>query len=136
MTFCSLACSGEPDSAKAPPSMITSFCMSWTIRTVRFGSSVKSAISPPTSRLRVHERLAAAGDTGLEAVERRRGRDEHPLPVGAAPVDVPDTLRDLDDAEVLAVRGEDPDALRAGHPDVAALIALHPVDEAALGEVA
>ena len=43
-TFCSFACCGDPDSANAPPSMITSFCMSWTISAVRFGSSLKSAI--------------------------------------------------------------------------------------------
>ena len=43
-TFCSFACCGEPDSANAPPSMITSFCMSWTISTQRAASNEKSAI--------------------------------------------------------------------------------------------
>jgi len=37
-TFWSFACCGEPDSANAPPSMITSFCMSWTMRTQREAS--------------------------------------------------------------------------------------------------
>jgi hypothetical protein len=43
-TFCSFACPGEPLSAKAPPSMITSFCRSWTMSAVVLGSRVKSAI--------------------------------------------------------------------------------------------
>ena len=44
-TFCSFACPGEPDSAKAPPSMITSFCMSWMTRAARPGSSESSSTS-------------------------------------------------------------------------------------------
>ena len=43
-TFCSFACCGEPDSAKAPFSMITSFCRSWIRSAVRFGSSFSFAI--------------------------------------------------------------------------------------------
>ena len=50
-------------------------------------------------------------------------------------MDVADALGDLDDAEVLAVGCERPDAAGAGDPDVAALVALHPVDEAAGGDV-
>ena len=33
------ACAGEPEEAKAPPSMTTSFCMSWMISAQRDGSS-------------------------------------------------------------------------------------------------
>ena len=44
-TFCSFACCGEPDSANAPPSMITSFCRSWISMAVRDGSSVTSPAS-------------------------------------------------------------------------------------------
>ena len=39
-TPCSRACWGEPLPAKAPPSITTSFCMSWMIRAQRSGSSV------------------------------------------------------------------------------------------------
>ncbi len=39
-TFCSFACPGEPDSAKAPPSIITSFCRSWTMSAQRAASRV------------------------------------------------------------------------------------------------
>src|SRR2546421_3660482 len=105
-TFCSFACSGEPESAKAPFAMITSFCRSWTISAVRFGSIVKSAIA---RLLSAHEGFAPSRHLGLEAVEAVRCADEHPLPAGAAPVQVADALRNLDDAEVLTVRAEDPD---------------------------
>ena len=44
-TFCSSACWGEPESAKAPFSMITSFCMSWIRSAVRFGFSFSFAMS-------------------------------------------------------------------------------------------
>src|SRR5947209_10350474 len=134
--------------------MITSFCMSWISSAVRCGSIVKSAISPPMSArtcqaeawheilpmvrpvVSLHERLAATRDPGHEPVDGRRRRHEHPLPLGPAPVQIADALGDLDDAEVLAAGREDPDACGAGHPDVAAFVRLHPVDEAALREVA
>src|SRR5262249_47098319 len=51
-----------------------------------------------------------------------------PVPVRSAPVEIAGVLRYLDDAEMLAVRGKDPDPVRPGHPDVAALVALHSVD--------
>src|SRR5438132_1077584 len=121
-TFCSFACSGEPESAKAPFSMITSFCRTWTISAVRLGSILKSAIA---RLLSAHERFFAPRDLRLEAVEAVRRADEHPLPVGTAPVVVADGLRDLNGAEMLSVRAEDPDALRPRDPDVAALVALH-----------
>ncbi len=37
-TFCSCACCGAPVSAHAPPSLITSFCMSWMISAARLRS--------------------------------------------------------------------------------------------------
>jgi hypothetical protein len=37
-TFCSCACCGAPDSAKAPPSPMTSTCMSWMISAARLRS--------------------------------------------------------------------------------------------------
>ena len=43
-TFCSFACCGEPESANAPFSMITSFCRSWISRAVFFGFSFSFAI--------------------------------------------------------------------------------------------
>src|SRR5947208_1456290 len=82
----------------------------------------------------LHERLAAPGDLGLEPIQAGRGADEHPLPLRAAPVEVADALGNLDHAEVLSFRAEDPDAFGAGDPDGAALVALHPVDEIALLE--
>src|SRR5690242_12427796 len=105
-TFCSFACSGEPESANAPFSMITSFCRSWTISAVRFGSILKSAISPPSQS--AHERLAPSRDLRLEPVEAVRRADEHPLPVGPAPVVVPDGLGDPHGAEMLPLRADRP----------------------------
>jgi hypothetical protein len=43
-TFCSFACSGEPESANAPFSMITSFCRSWIRSAVVFGFSFSLGI--------------------------------------------------------------------------------------------
>src|SRR6266550_1964275 len=124
-TFCSFACSGAPVSANAPPSIITSFCMSWMISAARLRSMLRVSFtaSPPLA----HERLAAAAHLGLHAVHGCAGRNEEPVPVRAAPVDV---------ADVLAARSEHPHALRARHPDVAALVALHPVDELPRRQVA
>ena len=48
----------------------------------------------------------------------------------AAPGEVADDLGHLDHAEVLAGRVDDPDAAGPGHPDVAALVALHTVGRA------
>src|SRR3954451_6898328 len=132
-TFCCLACSGAPESANAPPSMITSFCMSWMISAVRRGSSATwlslTAASP-------HVGKAVAADLALHAVERRRRRDEQPVPVRAAPVQVADGLRDLDGADLPALGVEDAHAAGARHPDVAALVELHPVDQVADVDVA
>ena len=46
-TFWLVACAGAPESANAPPSMMTSFCRSWMISAARFGSiaSTSSASS-------------------------------------------------------------------------------------------
>ena len=45
-TFCAVACAGAPESANAPPSMITSFCRSWITRAADFGSM--RSTSPPS----------------------------------------------------------------------------------------
>ena len=44
-TFCPFACSGEPEFAKAPPSMMTSFCRSWMIRTQRLTIQAQGFVS-------------------------------------------------------------------------------------------
>src|SRR2546426_5265885 len=113
--------------------MITSFCKSWMISAELLASSRRTSFSLMYSSS-AHERLTPAGHLCLEAVEAGRGADEHPFPVRATPVDVADVLGDSDDAEVLTIRTEHPDALRARYPDVAALVALHAVDEVALLE--
>src|SRR5580693_5776211 len=46
----------------------------------------------------------------------------------AAPVEVGDVFRHVDDAEVLARRVEYPDSARSGDVDIAARVALHTVD--------
>src|SRR5262249_9360617 len=130
-TFCSFACWGEPVSANAPLGIITSFCRSWIRSAVRFGFSLSLAIRV----LLVHVGLAAARDLRLHPVQRGRRRNEEPVPVGPSEGQVPHALGDPDDADVLTVRTEHPDALGAGDPDVPLLVALHPVDEAALLQV-
>src|SRR3954453_14884098 len=118
-TFCCLACSGAPESANAPPSMITSFCMSWMISAVRRGSSATwlslTSASP-------HVRKPVAADLALHAIHRRRRGDEQQVPARAAPVEVADVLRDHDRPDLLPAGVEHADAARAGHPDVAALV--------------
>ena len=44
-TFWLVACAGAPESAKAPPSMITSFCRSWMTRAALFGSIAVHRVS-------------------------------------------------------------------------------------------
>ena len=56
------------------------------------------------------------------------------MPVLAAPRHVPGVLGDEDRAEVLARGRDDPDPARPGHPDVPALVALHPVRDALLDD--
>src|SRR6266851_7867732 len=129
-TFCAIAWAGAPESAKAPPSMITSFWRSWITRAAEFGSMRSICL------LLMHVAELVAGDLHPYAVDRGRGRDVERAPVVVAPVDVADALRHLDRAEMLAVRREDPDAVGAGDVDVALLVELHPVDEAALRQVA
>src|SRR5215212_255885 len=126
-TFWAVACAGAPESANAPPSMITSFCRSWMTSAVRPASRERtsSLTSSP------HVREPVAGDLAGHAVDRRRRRDEQLVPAGAAPIQVADGLRDLDGADVLPLRAEDADAAGPGHPDVAALVELHAVDEVA-----
>src|SRR5918994_6589009 len=129
-TFCSFACSGAPVSAQAPPSIITSFCRSWMISAQRAGSRVNA--SSFIFVLLAHVRLAARADLRPDRVQGCRARDEERVPVVAAPGDIARVLRDLHHAEVLAGGGDDPDPAGAGHPDVAALVALHPVGDALL----
>src|SRR5918912_4400024 len=130
-TFWLVACAGAPESANAPPSMITSFCRSWMISAERFASRFRLSCSA-TASSSAHVRETVARDLALDAVERRRAREEQPVPVRAAPVEVADVLWYLDDAEVLALRADHPHAARPGHVDVAALVALHPVGDAFL----
>src|SRR4051812_9737507 len=137
-TPCAVACAGAPESANAPPSMITSFCRSWITSADRDGSSARASLLTRSP----HVREAVAGDLAAQAVHRRRRGDEQPAPVRSAPVDVAHGLRHLHGAQVLALGAEDahPEgarlAPRAGDPDVAALVELHAVDEVADGEVA
>src|SRR4051812_16833483 len=127
-TFWLVACAGAPESAKAPPSMITSFCRSWMIIAADLGS-IRSI------SLLTHVAEPVARDLHAHAVDRRRGRDVQGLPVGVAPVQVADRLGHLDRAEVLALGREDQDAVGAGDVDVALLVELHAVDEVTLREV-
>ena len=53
--------------------------------------------------------------------------DVESTPVSVAPVQVGDTFRDLDRAEVLGLRADDPDAVRHPRVEVPALIDLDPV---------
>src|SRR4051794_31656401 len=137
-TPCAVACAGAPESANAPPSMMTSFCRSWITSADRDGSSARASLLTRSP----HVREAVARDLAAQAVHRRRRGDEQPAPVGTAPVDVAHGLRHLHGAQVLPLGAEDahPErarlAPRAGDPDVAALVELHAVDEVADGEVA
>src|SRR5919205_3660850 len=124
--FCCLACSGAPESANAPPSMITSFCMSWMISAVRLGSSV---ISFALTAASPHVGKAVAAHLGRDPVHRRGRGDEQDVPVGAAPVEVADVLGHLHGPDLLAVGIEHAHAAGPGHPDVAPFVELHAVDQ-------
>src|SRR6266511_888731 len=128
-TFCSFACSGAPVSAQAPPSLITSFCRSWTISTARPGStSSRSSVSLSlTVSSSGHVVEPVARHLHPDPVHRRRARDVELGPVVAPPVEVPGVLGHLDHAEVLRLGTDHPDPARPRHVDVAALVALHPV---------
>src|SRR4249920_2461331 len=107
-TFCSFACSGAPVSAHAPPSIITSFCMSWMISAQRDASRVS-----PSSfiyRLLAHVGLASRPDDRPNGIQRGGARDVERVPVVAAPRHVPGVLGDEDRAEVLSCRRDDPHA--------------------------
>src|SRR5438105_9724956 len=126
-TFCSFACSGAPDSAKAPFSIITSFCRSWTISTARPAStSSRSSVSLTVSSSR-HVAEPVARRLHPDPVQRRRAGHVELGPVIAAPVEIADVLRHFEHAEVLRLRADHPDAARPGHVDVAVLVALHPI---------
>src|SRR2546423_1592691 len=127
-TFWSFACCGDPDSAKAPPSPITSFCRSWTIRAVRRGSASSRSVSLTVSSS-PHVAEPVFPHLHPDPIERRRGRHVEVAPVVAAPVEVADVLRHLDHPEQLGLRADHPRAARARHVDVAALVALHPVGD-------
>src|SRR5687768_14274816 len=81
-----------------------------------------------------HVRLAPRADDGSNGVEGGGARDVERVPVLATPGEVPRVLRDEDRAEVLAGRRDHPDPAGTGHPDVAALVALHPVRDAFLDD--
>src|SRR5215210_7073856 len=104
--------------------------MSWMISAQRAGSRVSA--SSFIFVLLAHVRLAARADLRPDRVQRRRARDEERVPVLAAPAQVARVLGDLDHAEVLGGRGDDPDPAGAGDPDVAPLVALHPIGDAFL----
>src|SRR3954449_6797641 len=89
-TFCALAWSGAPESANAPPSMITSFCMSWMISAVRLVSSAR----PSSVTASPHVGESVAGHRAGDPVQGGAGRDEELVPARSAPVQVPDVLRD------------------------------------------
>src|SRR4051794_22496263 len=120
-TFWAVACAGAPESANAPPSMITSFWRSWMISADREASSFR----PSSLTGSPHVGESVAGDLAGDAEERRRRGDEQLVPAGptgwAGPVQVADVLRDLDGPDLLAVRVEHAHAARPGDPDVAAL---------------
>src|SRR5687767_8311932 len=88
---------------------------------------VLSPWAAETATSLTHVRQPAAGHERVDAVERRRRADEQLAAVLAAPREVRPALGELDRAEVLALRRDDPDPARAGHPDVAARVALHAV---------
>src|SRR6185436_396600 len=123
-TFWLAACAGAPESANAPPSPMTSFCRSWMMSAVRARSRL-TGLSSVVGK-------AGRGHLRLDAVHGRRRGDEQRPPAGAAPAEVADVLGRLDHAEMLARRVEHPHAAGSGDPDVAALVALHPVDDAVL----
>src|SRR5919206_4807544 len=110
-TFCSFACSGARESANAPPSIITSFCRSWTMSTARLGStSTCSAIVSLTFPSSRHVAEPVARDLHPDPVQGRRARHVQVAPVVAAPVEVADVLRHLDHPEQLRVRADHPHA--------------------------
>src|SRR5919106_6388113 len=84
--------------------------------------------------LSAHVGLATRPDDRADRVEGRRARDEERVPVLAAPGEVARVLGDLDRSEMLAGRGDDPDPARPRHPDVPALVALHPVRDSLLDD--
>src|SRR6266850_770976 len=130
-TFCSFACCGAPDSANAPPSTITSFWRSWMIRAARPGSRSMRSVSLTVSSSR-HVAEPIAGHLHRDPVQRGRAGHVQVAPIVAAPVEVADVLRDLDDAQQLCVRTDHPDAAGTRDVDVAVLVALHPVRDSFL----
>src|SRR5690349_21519145 len=132
-TFCLRAWAGAPDWANAPPSAITSFCRSWMISAVFRAASFRSAMTPPSAHAHIGDAVAA--HLQLHAIDRGRAGAIELVPVAPAPVQVAGVLGHADHAEMPAGRREHPDAARPGDVDVAALVALHPVDQAG-GELA
>src|SRR4051794_33962755 len=97
-TFWAVAWAGAPESANAPPSMITSFWRSWMIIADREGSSSR----PSSLTASPHVGESVAGDLAGDAVYRRRRGDVELVPVGptgwAGPIQVADVLGHLDRA--------------------------------------
>ena len=122
---------GEPDSANAPPSMITSFCRSWIISAQRFGSSFSSSfiglLSPSACTARGAGRPSCGSSRATRSPGCRACASPSPpqvrLPTFSGTSIVP---------RCSPLGADHPDALRAGDPDVAALVALHPVGDALL----
>src|SRR3954447_4188322 len=81
-TFWAVAWAGAPESANAPPSIITSFWRSWMISADREGSILR----PSSLTASPHVGESVAGDLAGDAVQRGRRRDVELVPVGAAPI--------------------------------------------------
>jgi len=68
MAFCAFAWAGAPEDAKAPASMITSFCMSWIMSAVRAGWIPRAlaragAAAAPATLLRLRMKGSLRGPT-------------------------------------------------------------------------
>ena len=142
-TFCCFACAGEPEEANAPPSMITSFCMSWMIIAQRDGSSRSAAVGASTvgargaladvapPRLRMYGSMR--GPTlVLHRVDRVRRGHEQRVEIRRRPRQIGHQLGHAHLAEQAAGRRIDPHAARRRDPDVALRVALHAVRHAGL----
>src|SRR5580658_9982357 len=126
-TFCVRACAGEPEAAKAPPSLMTSFCRSWMMSAQRRGSRVKVLARAGAAGLGVHVRLAARPDFGCDAIDGMGGGHEQGAEIGPAPGEIGDLLRRAHFADEIARGRVDPDAAGRGDPHVPALVAFHAV---------
>ena len=82
--------------------------------------------------VRAHVGLDPRADLGRQAIDRVRRGHEQGAQFGTAPGEIGHDLRDVQLADQLAGRGVDPHAARTRDPDIAALVAFHPVRAAVL----